>query len=101
MILETLSPDFLPFRTSYLMNQKNDNLTELLNELQTFESLIGDKGGKTNVAEANATEGRPSSSKNKMKKNQGNKKGKGKKKIQKNKQNKAAPKPKGKCFHYN
>ena len=33
MILETLSPDFLPFRTSYLMNQKNDNLTELLNEL--------------------------------------------------------------------
>ena len=28
-------------------------------------------------------------------------KGKGKKKIQKNKQNKTAPKPKGKCFHCN
>ena len=83
------------------MNQKNYNLTELLNERQTFESLIGDKGGKENVAEANTTEGIPSSSKNKMKKNQGNKKGKGKKKIQKNKQNKTAPKPRGKCFHYN
>ena len=81
MILETLSLDFLPFRTSYLMNQKNDNLTELLNELQTFESLISDKRGKTNVAEANAAEGRPSFSKNKKKKNQGNKKEKGKKKI--------------------
>ena len=69
MILETLSLDFLPFRTSYLMNQKNDNLTELLNELQTFESLIGDKGGKANVVEANAAEGKPSSSKNKKKKN--------------------------------
>ncbi|XP_024020597.1 uncharacterized protein LOC112091373 [Morus notabilis] len=57
MTLETLSPDFLLFRTSYLMNQKNDNLTELLNELHQFESLIGDKGGKANVAEANATEG--------------------------------------------
>ncbi|XP_024027517.1 uncharacterized protein LOC112093412 [Morus notabilis] len=76
MILETLSPDFLPFRTSYLMNQKNDSLTELLNELQQFESLTGDKGGKANVAEANAVEGRPSSSKNKKKKNQGNNKGK-------------------------
>ncbi|XP_024032902.1 uncharacterized protein LOC112095346 [Morus notabilis] len=69
MILETLSLDFLPFRTSYLMNQKNDNLTELLNELQQFESLIGDKRGKANIAEANAAEGRPSSSKNKKKKN--------------------------------
>ncbi|XP_024026775.1 uncharacterized protein LOC112093128 [Morus notabilis] len=69
IILETLSPDFLPFRTSYLMNQKNDNLTELLNELQQFESLIGDKGGKANVAEANAAKGRPSSSKNKKKTN--------------------------------
>ena len=69
MILETRSPNFFPFRTSYLINQKKDNLTELLNKLQTFESLIGDKGGKANIVEGNATEGRPFSSKNKMKKN--------------------------------
>ena len=34
MILETLFSDLLPFRTNYLMNQKNYNLTKLLNELQ-------------------------------------------------------------------
>ena len=33
MILKILSFDFLPYRTRYLMNQKNDNLIELLNEL--------------------------------------------------------------------
>ena len=47
-----------------------------------FESLIGSKGGKENVIEANAAKGRPSSSKNKCKaikrKNIKNNKGKGK-----------------------
>lgn len=83
MILETLSPAFLQFRTNYVMNHKMCNLTELLNELQTYETLINDKGGKANVAEANAAEGKASSSKNKKKKNVG--KQKGKRKIQKKK----------------
>jgi hypothetical protein len=97
MILETLSPAFLQFRTNYVMNHKMCNLTELMNELQTYEALINDKGGKANVAEANAAEGKDSSSKNKKKKNVG--KQKGKKKIQKKKGKTAEPKPKGKCFH--
>ena len=81
------------------MNQNNDNFTELLNELQTFESLIGNNSGKANVAEANKAKRRPSSSKNKgeakKKKNLRNNKGKGKRKIHKNKQDKVAPEPKG------
>ena len=33
MILETLSPTFLQFRTNYIMTHERCNLTELLNEL--------------------------------------------------------------------
>ncbi|RVW44912.1 Retrovirus-related Pol polyprotein from transposon TNT 1-94 [Vitis vinifera] len=65
MILETLSPSFLQFRTNYIMNHKKCNLTELLNELQSYETLIDDKGGKANIAEANAVVGKASSSRNK------------------------------------
>ena len=83
MILETLSPTFLQFRTNYVMNHKMYNLTELLNELQTYETLIDDKGGKANVAEANVAEGKVFSSKDNKKKIVG--KQKGKKKIQKRK----------------
>ncbi|RVW82191.1 Retrovirus-related Pol polyprotein from transposon TNT 1-94 [Vitis vinifera] len=83
MILETLSPSFLQFRTNYIMNHKKCNLTELLNELQSYETLIDDKGGKTNIAEANAVVGKASSSRNKKKTNVRNQKDK--KKIQKKK----------------
>ena len=38
------------------MNHKKCNLIELMNELQTYETLIDDKGGKANVVEANALE---------------------------------------------
>ncbi|RVW52634.1 Retrovirus-related Pol polyprotein from transposon TNT 1-94 [Vitis vinifera] len=83
MILETLSPSFLQFRTNYIMNHKKCNLTELLNELQSYETLIDDKGGKANIAEANAVVGKASSSRNKKKRNVRNQKDK--KKIQKKK----------------
>ena len=63
MILETLSLAFLQFRTNYIMNHKKCNLTKLLNELQTYETLIDDKVGKENVAEANAIEQKAFSSK--------------------------------------
>ena len=43
MIMEKLSPTFLQFRTNYIMNHKKCNLTKLLNELQTYETLIDDK----------------------------------------------------------
>ncbi|RVX04672.1 Copia protein [Vitis vinifera] len=99
MILETLSPSFLQFRTNYIMNHKKCNLTKLLNELQSYETLIDDKGGKTNIAEANAVVGKASSSRNKKKRNVRNQKDK--KKIQKKKRKVVEPKPKGKCFHCN
>ncbi|WKA05320.1 hypothetical protein VitviT2T_023294 [Vitis vinifera] len=99
MILETLSPSFLQFRTNYIMNHKKCNLTELLNELQSYETLIDDKGGKANIAEANAVVGKASSSRNKKKRNVRNQKDK--KKIQKKKGKAVEPKPKGKCFHCN
>ncbi|XP_073277714.1 uncharacterized protein [Primulina huaijiensis] len=97
MILETLSPAFLQFRTNYVMNHMACNMTKLLNELQSYESLIDNNNGKANVAEANVAVGKASSSKNKKKKNVG--KFKGKKKNQKKKWKGAEPKPKGKCFH--
>ncbi|XP_075483334.1 uncharacterized protein LOC142523429 [Primulina tabacum] len=99
MILETLSPAFLQFRTNYVMNHRACNMTELLNELQSYESLIYDNNGKANVAEANVAVGKASSSKNKKKKNVG--KFKGKKRIQKKNWKGVEPKPKGKCFHCN
>ncbi|KAL6321991.1 hypothetical protein AAG906_035911 [Vitis piasezkii] len=99
MILETLSLSFLQFRTNYIMNHKKCNLTELLNELQSYETLIDDKGGKANIAEANAVVGKASSSRNKKKRNVRNQKDK--KKIQKKKGKAVEPKPKGKCFHCN
>ncbi|XP_073129712.1 uncharacterized protein [Henckelia pumila] len=83
MILETLSPAFLQFRTNYVMNHRVYNMTQLLNELQSYESMIDDKNGKANVVEANVAVGKASSSKNTKKKNVG--KFKGKKKIQKKK----------------
>ena len=99
MILETLSPSFLQFRTNYIMNHKKCNLTELLNELQSYETLIDDKGGKANIAEANAVVGKASSSRNKKKRNVRNQKDK--KKIQNKKGKVVEPKRKGKCFHCN
>ena len=69
MILETLSPAFLQCRTNNITNHKKWNLIELLNELQTYKTLINDKWGKANIVEANAAEGKVSSSKNKKKKN--------------------------------
>ena len=33
MILETLSPNFLQFKSNYFMNKLQYNMTELLNEL--------------------------------------------------------------------
>ncbi|XP_073061980.1 uncharacterized protein [Primulina eburnea] len=99
MILETLSPAFLQFRTNYVMNHRAHNMTELLNELQRYEYLIDDNNGKANVAEPNVALRMASSSKNKKKKNVGN--FKGKKKIQMKNWKGAEPKPKGKCFHWN
>ncbi|PON35558.1 hypothetical protein TorRG33x02_351140, partial [Trema orientale] len=65
MILETLSHDFLQFKSNYVMNKLSYNLTELLNELQTFESISKGKEPETKAAEGNIAEAGPSSSKDK------------------------------------
>ncbi|PKU77463.1 hypothetical protein MA16_Dca020639 [Dendrobium catenatum] len=51
MILETLSSRFMQFKSNYFMNRLKYNLTELLNELQTFESISKEKEPESNVAE--------------------------------------------------
>ena len=52
VILESLTPAFLPFTTNYIMNKLEYNLTQLLNELQTFETIskTRSKEGEANVA---------------------------------------------------
>ena len=107
MILETLSHDFLQFKSNYVMNKLSYNLTELLNELQTFESISKEKEPETKAAEGNIAEAEPSSSKDKKRKRQTKGKGKnnsgGNKKKKKNNNNKnkssKVKKPKRKCFH--
>ena len=53
MILESLSPAFLQFKSNYVMNKLSYNMTQLLNELQTFESIVKENGkeGEENVVE--------------------------------------------------
>ena len=102
IIIESLTPTFLQFTTNYVMNKLLYNMTQLLNELQTFKAM---SKTKPKESEANFVEHKPSSSsctKNKKWKNtqggfraQPKKgiKGKGKKNNLKDK------KPRGKCFH--
>ncbi|XP_062118868.1 uncharacterized protein LOC133832559 [Humulus lupulus] len=41
LILNSLSPTFLPFTTNYVMNKLDYGLMQLMNELQAFESIMG------------------------------------------------------------
>ena len=69
IILESLTPDFSQFTTNYVMNKLQYNMTQLLNELQTFEAIskTRPKEGEANVAEHKPTSS--SSSKNIKRKN--------------------------------
>ena len=104
IILDSLTPDFLQFTSNYVMNKLDYNVTQLLNELQTFEAI---SKTITKKAEANVAETKASSSSN-NKKNRKNNKGAS---ARRPKKKQAAPKasdkkkgsnekkPKGKCFH--
>ncbi|KAG6470540.1 hypothetical protein ZIOFF_071613 [Zingiber officinale] len=59
IILNSLPSDFIPFSSNYIMNKLNYGMTQLLNELQTFEAI---SGLVKNKAEANVV-GKPNSSK--------------------------------------
>ena len=39
IILNSLSTDFIQFTSNYIMNKLNYSLSQLLNELHTFESI--------------------------------------------------------------
>ncbi|KAL5576534.1 hypothetical protein UlMin_018233 [Ulmus minor] len=49
IILETLPDSFIPFKTNYILNKIDLNLTVLMIKLQTFEGMIKSKGGKANM----------------------------------------------------
>ncbi|KAL5564168.1 hypothetical protein UlMin_027332 [Ulmus minor] len=55
MILETLPDSFIPFKTNYVLNKMDLNLTALMTELQTFESMIKSKGGEANMVVASSS----------------------------------------------
>lgn len=42
-ILESLPRSFIQFKMNYILNKLNYEITQLLNELQTFESIMCDK----------------------------------------------------------
>ncbi|KAM6574522.1 hypothetical protein CsatA_022849 [Cannabis sativa] len=41
LILNSLTPDFLPYTSNYVMNKKEQDFHTLVNDLQTYENLIG------------------------------------------------------------
>ena len=55
MILETLPDGFISFKTNYVLNKRDLNLTTLMTELQTFESMIKSKGGEANMVVASSS----------------------------------------------
>ena len=69
IILESLTPAFSQFITNYVISKLQHNMTQLLNELQTFEAI---SKTRPKEGEANVVEHKPSSSsgsKNKTRKN--------------------------------
>ena len=93
MIMETLPKSFLQFKSNYVMNKLSFTLTQLLNELTHYESMLVDP--RKSSAQANVAE----SSKSAKKKKKGTGKAKGKPMKKKNKKGFKDTKPKGKCFH--
>ena len=106
-IVESLPKSFLQFCTNAMMNKIEYNLTTLLNELQTYQSLLMNKrqGREANVVVSKKLLQRsfsknkfgPSTSKNVSIKE----KGKGKDKIPIYRKRNVQNADKGKCFHCN
>ena len=71
IILNFLSPHFIQFNSNYIMNKLNYSVSQLLNELQTFESIsrLGKQMASINIAD------RPSSSRSRAPKKFAKKKG--------------------------
>ena len=52
MIFESLLKEFIPFRKIFNLSGKNMSLTELMKQLQAFESMIKSKGIEANLTKA-------------------------------------------------
>ena len=104
IILNSLSLDFIQFNSNYIMNKLNYSVSQLLNELQTFESIsrLGKQMASINIADRpNSSKGRTS---RKFAKKKGGRPTKAENKIRKPvfKRNAKVPKlkdAKGKCFY--
>ncbi|KAL5574278.1 hypothetical protein UlMin_023875 [Ulmus minor] len=66
MILETLPESFIPFKTNYVLNKMDLNLTALITELQTFESMIKSKGGEANMVVASSSSSKKKNKRRKL-----------------------------------
>lgn len=109
LILNSLTPAFLPYTSNYVMNKKEQDFHELVNGLQTFENLIGgpQKGGSKahnsgnaiGAARAEANVASTSKSKNKKKWNNSKKLVQAVKTVKKKKPATPGDKPKGKGFY--
>ena len=64
MIFESLSKEFIPFRTIFNLSGKNMSLTELMKQLQAFESMIKSKGIEANLTDV-GNSSKPSNGKGK------------------------------------
>ena len=104
IILNSLSPDFIQFNSNYIVNKLNYSVSQLLKELQTFESIsrLGKQMTSINIAD------RPNSSKSRAPKRIAKKKGGRTTNVENEvqklvfKKNVKLPKlkdAKGKCFH--
>ncbi|KAM6587060.1 hypothetical protein CsatA_009665 [Cannabis sativa] len=109
LILNSLTPAFLPYTSNYVMNKKDIDFHELVNDLQTYENLIGGpkkKGSKPqNSGNGNGTI-KPEANVASASKPKSKKKWKNTKKRAKAMKNKKAAASgdatlKGKCFYCN
>ncbi|KAL5580166.1 hypothetical protein UlMin_012608 [Ulmus minor] len=64
MIFESLSKEFIPYRMIFNLSGKNMSLTELMKQLQAFESMIKSKGIEANLTEV-GNSSKPSNGKGK------------------------------------
>ncbi|KAM6596687.1 hypothetical protein CsatA_007211 [Cannabis sativa] len=111
LILNSLTPAFLPFTSTYVMNKLELDFHELINNLQTFENLIGgpQKGGAkapnsgiaNGMAKARANIASTSKPNNKKKWKNSKKPDQAVKTVKKKKAANPDGKPKGKCFYCN
>ena len=106
IILNSISSDFIQFTSKYIMNKLDYGLSQLLNELQTFESITqpGRNKGSANYADKSSspkTKKKSSSGAESSKARPSTSKGKASAKMESGKGKNKKQESIGKCHHYN